>query len=195
MANDILDKVYGAETVDEQRATYDAWARAYERDLMGMGYRVPWYGAAAFARYVPLECGPVLDAGCGGGLQAEPLAALGYGPITGIDLSDGMLDVARAKGIYAELHRMAMGDGLGFAPDSFGAALTTGAITPGHAPARSFRDLAEVVRPGGHVVFVLRSDPAAGPAYWDEVIDMAANGVWRGCHSGPEFPAMIYGEP
>ncbi|MEM7236420.1 MAG: methyltransferase domain-containing protein [Pseudomonadota bacterium] len=74
-----------------------------------MGYRLPALVAGAFSRFVPPESGPILDAGCGGGIQAEALALLGYGPLIGLDLSTGMLSIARAKGIYTELHQGALG--------------------------------------------------------------------------------------
>ncbi len=117
MSNSMVDRVYGAKTQDEQEAAYDEWSAQYERDLCAMGYRLPAVAAAVFARYVPADAAPILDAGCGGGLQTEPLATLGYGSITGIDLSEGMLSVARGKGIYAELHRMALGGRLDFPDD------------------------------------------------------------------------------
>ena len=83
--------------MEEQQDAYDEWAKQYEPDLCALGYRIPAMIAATFVRFVPAETAPILDAGCGGGIQAEPLAMLGYGPSVGIDLSEGMIAVARAK--------------------------------------------------------------------------------------------------
>ena len=88
---------YRAGTLQKQQAAYDDWAKQYEIDLRAMGYRIPAVMAAVAARLIPANNAPILDAGCGGGIQAEPLAMLGYGPITGIDLSECMLEVAQAK--------------------------------------------------------------------------------------------------
>ncbi len=88
---------YRAETLQEQQAAYDDWANQYEIDLCAMGYRIPAVMAAVATRFIPANTAPILDAGCGGGIQAEPLAMLGYDPIIGIDLSEGMLEMARAK--------------------------------------------------------------------------------------------------
>ena len=86
-----------------------------------MGYRLPAMTAGAFTRFVPADAGPILDAGCGGGIQAETLALLGYGPLVGLDLSEGMLEVARQKGIYQELHQGALGAQLDLPDISMGA--------------------------------------------------------------------------
>lgn len=195
MSNPIIDRVYSAKSQDEQEATYDEWSARYERDLCAMGYRVPAVGAAVFARYVPPDAAPILDAGCGGGLQAEPLAALGYGPIIGIDLSKGMLSVARDKEIYAELHQMALGGRLDFPDDSFAAVLSIGTITPGHAPPESFGDLIRVARRKAPIVFSLRSDAGQDPAYAETCDRLEAEGRWRHIFSTADYLAMPYSEP
>lgn len=48
--------------------------------------------------------GPVLDLGCGTGLVAVALSDLPLGPWVGVDLAPRMLERAKAKGLYAELH-------------------------------------------------------------------------------------------
>jgi SAM-dependent methyltransferase len=195
MINSMVDRVYSAKTQDEQEAAYDEWSAQYERDLCAMGYRLPAVAAAVFARYVPTNAAPILDAGCGGGLQIEPLTTLGYRSITGIDLSEGMLSVARGKGIYAELHRMALGGRLDFPDDCFAAVLSTGTITPGHAPAESFEDLIRVTRPEAPVIFSLRSDAGQDPKYAETCDRLEAAGRWRHIFSTAEFVPMPYSEP
>ena len=86
---------YQATSLEEQQAAYDRWAKDHESDLCAMGYRIPAMIAAVFTRFVASGTTPILDAGCGGGIQSEALAMLGYGPMTGIDLSERMLDIAR----------------------------------------------------------------------------------------------------
>ncbi|MBN8727246.1 MAG: tetratricopeptide repeat protein [Xanthomonadales bacterium] len=49
------------------------------------------------------DAGEVLDLGCGTGLMAHELSSAGR-QIDGVDLSPRMLDQARAKGLYRELH-------------------------------------------------------------------------------------------
>lgn len=191
MSDNKVLKSYAATSPEDQQATYDTWADSYERDLCAMGYRLPALAAGAFARFVPPETAPLLDAGCGGGLQAEALALLGYGPLIGLDLSEGMLNVARQKGIYAELHQGALGARLDLPDNSMGAVLCIGTITPNHAPPESFDGLVRVARPGAPIVFSLRDDPAQDPAYPARVAALTKAGAWHevwtsgSCHSMP----------
>ncbi len=195
MSKSMVDRVYGAKTQDEQEAAYDEWSAQYERDLCAMGYRPPAISSAVFTRYVPADAAPILDAGCGGGLQTEALVALGYGPFTGIDLSEGMLSVARSKGIYKELRQMALGGRLDFPDDTFAAVLSIGTITPGHAPPESFEDLIRVARPEAPIIFSLRSDAGQDQKYAEACNRLEAAGRWRHVFSTGSFVAMPYGEP
>lgn len=195
MAPSKVSASYTATTVEEQQASYDTWAQKYEQDLCGMGYRIPAVIASVFTRFVPEGAQPILDAGCGGGIQAEPIAMLGYGPITGIDLSEGMLDVARSKNIYAELRQMTLGERLDFPDKMFAATLSSGTITPNHAPPHSFDELIRVTQPGGPVIFSLRDDPAQDPAYPGALDRLEQDRVWTPVFKSESFHSMPYGEP
>lgn len=195
MSNPTSHPAYGLQSQQERQAYYDEWSLRYERELCAMGYRLPAVAAAVFTRFVAADVAPILDAGCGGGLQAEPLVAIGYGPIVGIDLSEGMLSIARSKGFYSELRQMALGGRLDFEDGAFGAILSIGTITPGHAPPESFDDLIRVARPGARVVFNLRSDPNRDPAYAAACVRLEAAARWRHLFSTGDVVAMPYGEP
>jgi hypothetical protein len=60
-------------TSEEAEALYNDWAKSYEADLCQEGYRIPGHIATVFTRFIPIEASPILDAGCGGGHQAEAL--------------------------------------------------------------------------------------------------------------------------
>jgi len=102
---------------DYVRTLFDDYAPRFEGHLVGLGDRVPGLIRAALLRHRPALrpapdegassgpiCGPVLDLGCGTGLMATVLGDLRLHDLVGVDLSDRMLDVARAKDVYAELH-------------------------------------------------------------------------------------------
>jgi predicted TPR repeat methyltransferase len=89
-------------------AVFDGYASRFEAHLIGLHYRVPGLLRAALLEHRPAlaegaALGPVLDLGCGTGLMAVVLSDLALAPMTGVDLSEGMLAEARAKNLYAEL--------------------------------------------------------------------------------------------
>ena len=190
-----VERVYKAQSADESRRAYDAWAETYEADLCAMGYRIPAIIAATFTRFVPPETTPILDAGCGGGIQTEALAQLGYTGFVGIDLSEGMLEIARRKGIYKHLQQQALGPQLPFADNHFGAVISAGTITPGHAPPESLDEFVRITRPGAPIVFSLRSDRGQVPAYLQTLERLTRAGQWRHIFSTDSFQSMPYGEP
>ncbi|MEJ6388043.1 class I SAM-dependent DNA methyltransferase [Gymnodinialimonas ulvae] len=190
-----LDKAYDATTPEAAQAKYNAWADRYETELMAGGYRLPWIMAAAVARFVPVDAMPILDAGCGGGLQMEPLHALGYRGVTGLDLSPGMLEVARAKGIYDTLVEDALGGDLPFETGQFAATISAGTITPGHAPPEAFDDLIRVTRKGGWLIYSMRHDAGQEAAYLEATRRYEAAGAWREVYRTPVFQTIPVGAP
>lgn len=195
MSDSKVQKVYAAKSAAEQEAAYDDWAENYEPDLCAMGYRMPAVIAAAFVRYVPADAGPILDAGCGGGIASEALATMGYGPMTGIDLSEGMLNVARKKNIYADLQQATLGEQLPFPDNHFAAILSCGVITAGHAPAHAFEELTRISQPGAPIIFTYRDHPPMPPEYPAMLNKLEADGVWKLELQTPPFYSMPYGEP
>ncbi|QYK39845.1 MAG: class I SAM-dependent methyltransferase [Paracoccaceae bacterium] len=152
-----LGAVYDARAPDEVAALYDGWAATYDAEMARAGYRHPSVGLALLARHAPRGTGPVLDAGCGTGLLGDWLGILGFAPVEGLDLSEGMLAVARQKGSYARLHRLALGGPLPFADGHFGATISTGVFTTGHVGAEGLAELVRITRPGGTIVLTVKT--------------------------------------
>ena len=73
----------------------------------------------------------------------------------GIDLSQGMLDHAAAKGFYRELRRPTMGEPLDYETDAVDAIICARKLVPGHASASSLYELVSVTASGGHIIFGL----------------------------------------
>jgi predicted TPR repeat methyltransferase len=91
------------------RAVFDGCAEQFESHILGLGYRIPGLIRAVLATH-PLiargePVGPVLDLGCGTGLLGVALSDLPLHSLVGVDLSPGMLAVARQKCLYAALHQ------------------------------------------------------------------------------------------
>jgi predicted TPR repeat methyltransferase len=85
---------------------FDNFARTFDQKLQQLEYRAPQLVADALARSVESPCKAlcVLDAGCGTGLCGSLLAPYSS-RLIGVDLSTGMLDEARKRGVYDELFK------------------------------------------------------------------------------------------
>lgn len=151
-----LGAVYGAKGSDEIAAIYDGWAETYEADMARAGYRHPSVACALLARYLPRGAAPLLDAGAGTGLIGEWLGILGYPQVEGLDLSEGMLSVAARKGVYAHLHRLALGRPLPFADGAYAGVISAGVFTTGHVGAEGLPELVRITRPGGVLVLTVK---------------------------------------
>ncbi|MGB0785417.1 MAG: class I SAM-dependent DNA methyltransferase [Alphaproteobacteria bacterium] len=190
-----VDRVFSTKTLEGQREIYDEWSASYEQEVFGNGYRTPAIIAATFTRFIPQNIGPILDAGCGGGLQSEPLALLGYRPLIGLDISAGMLSVASAKGIYDELIEGPVASDMPFSDGKFGAVISAGALSPGQAPASSLSELARVTRPGGFCVFSLRGGEKTSPDYIEACDKLSAQGKWSLRFASGDYKVMPIAEP
>ena len=85
------------------RILFDGYADRFDQHLIRLGYRVPGLVRRVLAQSAPVS-GPVLDLGCGTGLLASTCKDLAPLDWIGVDLSPRMLDAARSKTLYAELH-------------------------------------------------------------------------------------------
>ena len=166
-----LGAVYGAKAPEEVAAVYDGWAESYDAEMAKAGYRHPSIGLALLARHAPRGTGPVLDAGCGTGLLGDWLDILGLGPVEGLDLSSGMLAVARRKGAYQALHQLALGGPLPFADGHFGAVISTGVFTTGHVGAEALPELVRILAAGGPMVLTVKT------TLWQDGFEAALRGM------------------
>jgi SAM-dependent methyltransferase len=187
--------VYSSQDNQELAERYDQWAKDYDADLdQDFGWIAPQRVVDFFSKHVPRDA-RVLDAGAGTGLAGEILRNLGYREIVAMDLSEGMLDEARKKGAYQEFHRMVMGETLDFPSDSFGAVITVGVLTVGHAPASSLDELVRVTRPGGHIAFSLRPDVYENDGFKEKQTELESTGKWKLVEVSKQFQALPVGEP
>ena len=187
--------VYAARNNRELEERYNQWAKSYDDDLdSGFGWLGPALALEACKQYLPTDA-RILDAGAGTGLVGMMLAEAGYRRLTAIDMSPGMLEEARSKAVYQDLHRMVLGGELDFPDDSFDAVVSIGVLTLGHAPARSLDELVRVTRPGGFVIFTLRPDLYESAGFRQVREELEAAGCWELVKMGKPVQAMPKGEP
>ncbi|HSF95003.1 MAG TPA: class I SAM-dependent methyltransferase [Thermohalobaculum sp.] len=151
-----LGAVYNAKEPDEIARLYDLWADSYDTEMARAGYQHPSICLALLARHLPRGAAPLLDAGAGTGLVGEWLAILGYPRVEALDISAGMLAVAREKNVYSALHKLALGGPLPFADGHFEGVIAAGVFTTGHVGAEGLGELIRICRPGGVIVLTVK---------------------------------------
>jgi SAM-dependent methyltransferase len=140
---------------------------------------MPAIFAGLLGRYVRPQNGPILDVGAGTGILGASLFLLGYKNLVAIDFSEGMLEVARRKGVYRELRQMVLGEYLDFSNRSFAAVAVMGVFGAGHAPLESFDELVRITRRGGHIVFSIRADEYLNQGFKQKQDALEGDGKWR----------------
>ena len=107
-------------------------------------------------QYVTLDGARAVDIGCGGGILAESMAMAGA-TVTGIDMADGPLAVARLhlheSGASVDYRQMTAEELADAEPAAFDVVTCLEMLEHVPDPARVVRSCAELVRPGGHVFF------------------------------------------
>ena len=186
--------VYGSASNQELEERYDQWATEYDKDLDEVfAWNAPQTGADVLARLVP-NTSAVLDAGAGTGLAGKCLADAGFTNLAAMDLSQGMLDEAQRKNVYNSFHQMTLGETLGFETAQFDAVISIGVFTLGHAPINSFDELVRVTKPGGYIVFSLRTDMVED-GYQDYFDKLDAAGKWKLAEVSEPYQPLPKGEP
>jgi predicted TPR repeat methyltransferase len=190
----VLDRVYNAGSFDELQEAYDTWAETYDDDVFNLGYTFPAVAAGFAGRYISAGS-RIFDAGAGTGIIGATLKALDYDDIVGIDLSEGMLAMARERGCYRELHRMVLGEPLDLPSSAFDAGVSVGVFTQGHAPPSAFDELVRVIRPGGHMLFTIREDVYLEAGFKEKQATLEWEGEWRLVKRSRRFQPFPKTEP
>ncbi len=150
--DDDLDAAYALRTPEDSVRYYRDWAQRYDREFAEeMGYQSPHAVVGLFAALG--GAGPVLDVGAGTGLVGEALSRHRIGPIDGVDISDDMLMIAEAKGIYRSVIRADLTRRLPLLSAVYAGCVSAGTFTEGHVGPDAFDELLRVAAPGA--LFVL----------------------------------------
>jgi predicted TPR repeat methyltransferase len=135
------------------KALFDQYAGHFNRHLTGvLGYRTPGLVAAALARHVTDTALSTVDLGCGTGLCAPFLRPLSH-CLAGVDLSDKMLEKARAAGLYDELACADIGDYLAAQPQAFDLVVAADVLVYFGDLDTLFGQVRAALRPGGTFCF------------------------------------------
>ncbi|MEM7172959.1 MAG: class I SAM-dependent methyltransferase [Pseudomonadota bacterium] len=175
-----LDAVYqaGGER-DKLDRVYDDWAKSYDQDLWASGNPYITIMAGMIGRHISDLKGKILDAGCGTGNLGEILSYLGYENVTGIDPSAGMLDAARAKGVYNALYQLLLGAVIDLPDNSFDGITAAGVLTHGHAPADSLDGMLRIAKAGAPIIFSISKIAEEKDGFGEKIHSLSKKGQWN----------------
>lgn len=157
------------------RETYDAVADAYARQLQGELAGKPFDRLMLDHLVELVGDGVLCDLGCGPGQVARYLKDAGAANVFGLDLSERMVEEARAA--HPDI-RFEQGDFLDLAaPDASWdgvAAFYSIVHTPTHKLAGIFLELARVVRPGGWLLLAFHAGHETKhlDSWFDQAVDI-----------------------
>ncbi|KAI8943278.1 hypothetical protein NX059_001298 [Plenodomus lindquistii] len=165
--NPYLARSYGNLDIDAMTKLYDEWASTYDKDVIeGEEYKAPPLIAQTILKHLSpsdkvksangddaiAPAVKILDAGCGTGLVGVFLAQLGAKHIDGVDLSPGMLTIARKTGAYNALESADLTHPIKFETGSYDVVSCVGTFTAGHVGPQCLDELVRVTKTGGLVV-------------------------------------------
>ncbi len=192
---DRLDWIYASKGNQDLADRYDTWAEEYDDDVLRFGYKIPALIAGFTGRYQPAGDAPILDAGAGTGIIGEILAPLGYTNVHALDLSEGMLAVARRKGIYKELRQMVLGEHLDYPDHHFTCVIASGVLSLGHAPPESLDEMARITKSGGSVIFSVRADVYEEQGFKAKMDELEQAARWNATEKTDPFVTLPLAEP
>ena len=156
-----LKQAYGLEGAEDVSRFYSGWAEGYEDELAENGYITPERCAKALGEIAQNKEKPIMDLACGTGLSALALRDQGFTTIDGFDISEGMLEKARAKtGLYRDLSVADLSQPLEMEEETYFNAAAIGCITPDYMPVTVLDEVLAKLPPGGCFVFSVNDHAA-----------------------------------
>ena len=158
---------------------FDQFAETFDTRLNELGYDTPEKLAERLRLRLAGREGTlaILDAGCGTGLLA-PLVRDMARTLVGVDISPGMLERARERGLYDELHAEELVEFLGRRPGAYDVVVAADVLIYFGDIAELVARMAAALKPGGVIAVSAEKHEGAGHEF-------RASGRWA--HSEAEL--------
>ncbi|XP_061195921.1 methyltransferase-like protein 27 [Saccostrea echinata] len=146
----------------ELNAAYDDVSRDYDQVVLDNGYKAPKSCTDAVTKLYPeaeRAQKTILDIGAGTGLLADEMQKKGFKIFDALDPSQGMLDIAKEKGVYRNYICEAVGkEPLNIPSNSYDIVTVVGSHIANHIESEALIEIIRLVKPGGIVCIVARME-------------------------------------
>jgi len=160
---------YSTETPDRADDAYvsrmfDRMSEHFDSVLAKLKYAAPQLLAAALTEHIPFgeRRLVILDAGCGTGLSG-PLLRSSARRLVGVDLSAGMLDKARERKVFDELHEAELVAFMRAHPGEYDLVLSADTLVYFGALEEAAAGAATTLKRHGVLAFTVEAEPADSP--------------------------------
>ena len=175
---------------EDMQKHYDEVAAKYEDIYLTIGFydhiKCREMAELMFPDLEARESLRICDLGCGTGLVGDELYQKGFRNITGVDLSQGMLNQAAKKQdgqAYSELVQQALGSPETF-PESlrgrFDIIFASSVLAQGHLDSSLFDEMIlAAAGPGSKMIFTTRTEYLTSYRYQTKMDELEAAGLWK----------------
>lgn len=159
-----LQRAYALAGSSEAQSLYDEWAGVYDADTNAKGYASPRRCVETVINNISSTSSvklKIFDAGCGTGLVGDCLAQSSLAEkfvLDGVDLSAGMLAVARKKGVYRELETANLNERIDKPDGSYDVVVCVGTLTKGHVGPKVLVEFARLTAKSGLIVATVHNE-------------------------------------
>ncbi len=165
---------------DSSERIYDDWSREYDQNLTGdYQYIAPQIAVDAFCANTQQTDCAIVDYGCGTGIVGELLAARGFECLDGMDISAGMLSVARTKKVYRHLVKADLTRPIAIDDGHYDSMICVGSFAAGHLHPAHLDEMLRTVRSQGLVVLFLNEQFYLKEDYPDHFRRLETRGIWQ----------------
>jgi len=173
-----------AETVEQY---FDNVCHKFDSAMRYWGYCMPELLSTAIIDQIGLSSeAKIVDLGCGDGAVAEALRAKGFSNLAGLDISQGMLDIATKKGIYSSLQKADLAQDLPLEEESFDLAVSSAVST--YLDNSALRKWIPGLKKGGHLCVVHKA--SVWPKWTDEQDRLERSGVLKTVWTSKPLPYL-----
>lgn len=168
-----LERAYALSGSAEARGLYDEWAGFYDADNAN-GYASPRRCVETVVKHVSPTSDQlkIFDAGCGTGLVGDCLAQsslAGRFVLDGVDISAGMLALAREKGVYRDLWTVDLNERIEKPDGAYDLVVCVGTLTKGHVGPKVLAEFARLTAKSGWIVATVHNEVWESGGYKGEV--------------------------